>query len=394
MNTSRLLRSLYVFLILLSVLTATSTYSACGGVERWAIKVGNDPAAQNIDVSNLDGAKNLSPKEANNIPDPRAQIKKKDNSSRLPEEHNLYRVMGRLVFYKHEGGSTGDSDYHLVITDDSRKYTNGGTKTKPTKTSFIAEIPDPNCFSGRDGDLPKKSAFDDLIRAVRESFETRFPDLDSEKESINVPVILTGLAFFDKDHGQIGRALNGFELHPVLNIEFVDQPQGVGLLAKKPSIAPLQNLLKNPGFEEEGAGWLASDGVIRIDGYPHALSGVGQAVLGGTGIKTSTTLSQRIKLPADATSITLSFRMRVRSEEPVGARQARDLLHIQIRDTAGKTLKTLATYSNLDVGPRYRKHNFDLTNFRGRNINLRLIALEDGRNATSFAIDDVELTAN
>jgi len=31
----------------------------------------------------------------------------------------------------------------------------------------------------------------------------------------------TGVGFFDRSHGQTAVALNGIELHPVLNIEFV-----------------------------------------------------------------------------------------------------------------------------------------------------------------------------
>ena len=32
---------------------------------------------------------------------------------------------------------------------------------------------------------------------------------------------LTGVIFFDKVHGQIGGALNGVELHPVLKVEAI-----------------------------------------------------------------------------------------------------------------------------------------------------------------------------
>jgi hypothetical protein len=35
---------------------------------------------------------------------------------------------------------------------------------------------------------------------------------------VKVPVTITGVAFFDKLHGQTGVAPNGIELHPVLSI--------------------------------------------------------------------------------------------------------------------------------------------------------------------------------
>jgi hypothetical protein len=37
-------------------------------------------------------------------------------------------------------------------------------------------------------------------------------------------VEITGIGFFDRPHGQIGRAPNNFEIHPILAIRFLDQP--------------------------------------------------------------------------------------------------------------------------------------------------------------------------
>src|SRR5260370_37385818 len=34
------------------------------------------------------------------------------------------------------------------------------------------------------------------------------------------PVVVTGVGFFDKVHGQMGVAKNGIEIHPILAIEF------------------------------------------------------------------------------------------------------------------------------------------------------------------------------
>ena len=41
--------------------------------------------------------------------------------------------------------------------------------------------------------------------------------------NVNIaPVDITGVAFVDPPHGQTGRAPNGMEIHPILNINYSD----------------------------------------------------------------------------------------------------------------------------------------------------------------------------
>src|SRR5262249_20795288 len=129
------------------------------------------------------------------------------------------RVSGRLVLFKDEE----DGDYHLVITDDSLKYTPGGSNTNglETGTSFIAEIPDPNCVPGKQGDPNAVSQFATQLRDVRAKFETRFPaGVGADTDLGGIPVTLVGIAFYDRPHQQTGRAINGIELPPLLDIQF------------------------------------------------------------------------------------------------------------------------------------------------------------------------------
>ena len=154
----------------------------------------------------------------NTLPDLRNRVPKNDNTLRLKQERIVYKVKGHIVFFRHE---SDDGDYHIVITDDSLRYSPGGkgTKGKETGTSFIAEIPDPNCFAGTAGDPNVSSAFKDQISTARKSFESKFPG-QSSKEGIDMPVTITGVAFYDRQHEQIGRAKNGIEFHPLLDIAF------------------------------------------------------------------------------------------------------------------------------------------------------------------------------
>jgi len=58
------------------------------------------------------------------------------------------------------------------------------------------------------------------INHAREKLGERFqPELHFTSLDVPVQVTVTGIRFFDYNHGQNGRAPNGIELHPVLDIE-------------------------------------------------------------------------------------------------------------------------------------------------------------------------------
>ena len=58
----------------------------------------------------------------------------------------------------------------------------------------------------------------------------------------------------------------------------------------------------------------------------------------------------------------------------------------------GTVLKTLATYSNLDHAPGYVQKTFDVSAFRGQNVQVFFRMVEDNGKATSFRLDDITLT--
>src|SRR3989442_6701547 len=89
----------------LVVAVQSTAFAACGGTERWFVKVGTDPDAANVQLNpivpiTVSGLNNL-PKLQNNVPHG-------DNLFRLPEEQVVYQVSGRLVVFKDED----DGDYH------------------------------------------------------------------------------------------------------------------------------------------------------------------------------------------------------------------------------------------------------------------------------------------
>jgi len=57
--------------------------------------------------------------------------------------------------------------------------------------------------------------------------DQRFPNADQTgkwNDAADAPVEITGIGFFDRPHGQTGRAPNNIEIHPILSIQFLGQP--------------------------------------------------------------------------------------------------------------------------------------------------------------------------
>lgn len=188
-------------------------HAQCGGEERWWVKMGADAAAV--------GLASQTP-VATTLPDlvllPRPALPS-DEETRLAEEQEVRTIDAFLVKFKKESGKKGDQDYHLVIADETLLFSKGGAKSPVSPHSVIAEVPDPQCVSGRKQTVTGPSHFAAELAQVRTAFETQFPSPKGGwNETNGIPVRLTGVVFFDRPHGQVGRALHGLELHPLLRI--------------------------------------------------------------------------------------------------------------------------------------------------------------------------------
>lgn len=65
------------------------------------------------------------------------------------------------------------------------------------------------------------------IAIARKQLEDEFPDADMSgkfNDAGGVPVEITGVIFFDRPHGQVGRGPNNLEIHPILSIKFKQHP--------------------------------------------------------------------------------------------------------------------------------------------------------------------------
>jgi hypothetical protein len=351
----------------------------CGATERWAVKLGTDPDAAQVDRGTI---RDITVGGLNQLPQLRDNVPAHDNETRLPEERVVYRVSGRLALFKNES----DSDYHLVITDDSLKFTPGGSGTEgeETGTSFIAEIPDPQCYMGTHGAINNKSQFEDTLRDVRIKFERRFPGGEEHDTDLGgIPVTLTGVAFYDRQHEQTGRAVNGIELHPLLDIVFNDQ-----VIAAAP--AGVASPLTATALFRPGGNWTATKTALRerplSEEEEEDDEGFGgePVRVGGTGHPNVHSIwqTERIRSAAGAT---LRFALRIKTDNRATS-PSRDTLVVRLRTKAGKPIKTLATFTNGDAARRIRQVSFDMSRYRGQTVRIQFTSNESSTKNTQFII--------
>jgi hypothetical protein len=239
------------------------------GKERWAVKTGTDAGAggvdlatpQNTTIAQLVGLTPPSP-----IPDNRFG----------PTENTVFVVSATLTDYKLEGGSKGDSDYHLVLQDDQGK-------------TMVAEIPSPGCVG--DG-----SPFAAQIASARAAFDAQFTATTSF-QTANVPVQVTGVGFFDFAHGQHGAAPNVIELHPVLNIVFnpTQNPVDFTLSMVPPTINLIQGGSSSTIISTSTTGTAAGAPALTVSSTPTGITtqitptGRGKATLSLTATQAAAT---------------------------------------------------------------------------------------------------------
>jgi hypothetical protein len=152
----------------LSSTTSTASSAPACGVERWTVKTLQDRPrllpARKTTIHYL-----ITRPAPAHIPD-----------TRLPFERHIFTVIARVVLVRPEA----DSDLHVVL--------------QSGRNHMISEAPAPYCDS-RATPLRRRQ-----MRVARSHVR------------LCARARVTGIAFFDFDHGQTGVAPNAIELHPIL----------------------------------------------------------------------------------------------------------------------------------------------------------------------------------
>jgi hypothetical protein len=194
------------YLVAKSTNAATPELQAAAVHERWSVKTGADADAQAL-TSQSPTSTTIADLRALAVP----ALLPPDGRSEGAEK-TVWQLTATLQTYRSES----DGDYHLVIADEQ-------------DNTMIAEIPNP-------GDITTPSYFAEQITGARTAFDNHFqiaeninaptaavapgPGEGPQLQQAAVQVTVTGLGFFDFNHGQLGVAPNAIELHPVINIAF------------------------------------------------------------------------------------------------------------------------------------------------------------------------------
>ncbi|MET7804542.1 M4 family peptidase, partial [Micromonospora chersina] len=71
-----------------------------------------------------------------------------------------------------------------------------------------------------------------------------------------------------------------------------------------------------------------------------------------------------------------------------------DKLTVQVLNSSGTVLATLATYSNLNKASGYSQKSFSLASYAGQTVTLKFTGTEDISLQTSFVIDDTAVNVS
>jgi Subtilase family/Viral BACON domain len=278
-------------------------------------------------------------------------------------------------------GDTTDQDFALVVYNG-----NAGTPTQPTigvnppSLSFSATAGGSNP-AGQSLAISNTGAGTlNWTASANQTWLSVSPASGTAPSTTTVSVNITGLAA-GTYNGAITISATGATNTPVTVPVTLTVSSGGGS----------QQLLLNPGFESGNVNWTATAGVITNSASQAAHGGTWKAWLDGYGTTHTDTLLQTVTIPSTATSATLTFWLHIDSAETTTV-TAFDTMRVQIRNTGGTVLSTLATFSNLNKAAGYSQKSFNLLSFKGQTIQLFFTATEDSSLQTSFVIDDTAIT--
>jgi Zn-dependent metalloprotease len=149
-------------------------------------------------------------------------------------------------------------------------------------------------------------------------------------------------------------------------------------------------LITNGGFETGTTPWIFSGQAARSTGsFPH--TGTAYSLLGTTNNATGAEY-QQITIPA-STAPNLTFWLNVTTSEAANA-PVFDRLFIEVRNTSGTLLATLATFSNQNFGTAgayVQRGPYNLSSFAGQTVRIQFRVTTDVTLPTSFRVDDVSV---
>jgi bacillolysin len=194
--------------------------------------------------------------------------------------------------------------------------------------------------------------------------------------------------------GQVGIDAGGTTQMPTTPT----QPQQRGPAAPPPPTQQLPagctNLVVNGTFENAEAGWVevntAHSAIIDTE-LPH--TGARSAWLGGTDEEPLQYIFQEVRIPANATRVTLAYwrLMHYETKGLLGLFASEAKFATNLVNSSGDVIKTLEKFVSSQGDDQWRQATFDLSQFAGKTIRLLFMSENPKNNVSSFFVDDVEL---
>ena len=270
----------------------------------------------------------------------------------------------------------------------SRRYDNGGVHINsgiPNHAAFLV------------GQAIGKEKMEQIYyRTLTQYLSPESDFFDAARATVRAAQDLYGQAEVDgvrQAFAQVGIDVGGSDTVPQQN----EQPNQPGGNAPPPPPQPLPagcaEGVTNGGFEGD-SGWVevSQTHVAIIDPeLPH--TGKRSAWLGGSDQESLQNIYQDIRIPANATSVQLSY-YRLVHRELTGLLSlfAGDAtFSALLTDGNGNVLSTLEELSSAQGDDTWRQAKIDLGKFAGKNVQLTFAAENARGNVSSFFVDDVSL---
>jgi hypothetical protein len=153
-------------------------------------------------------------------------------------------------------------------------------------------------------------------------------------------------------------------------------------------------LIGNPSFSTgTAAPWTATSGVISDNSKEPPYVGKYDAWIDGYDRATTDTLSQAIAIPAGCTTYQLAFWLHIDTAQ-TSTTTAYDTLTVQIVNSSGTVLGTVATFSNLNANTGYAEHTYSLSAYAGQSVTLLFTGVQVSTRQTSFVVGEANLNVS
>jgi len=112
------------------------------------------------------------------------------------------------------------------------------------------------------------------------------------------------------------------------------------------------------------------------------------------GLPHTDTLAQTLTVPTGCTNYMLSFWKHIDTSEATSS--AVDTLKVQLLNSNGTVLTTLATFSNLNAASGYQQVSYSIAGYAGQKVTLKFTGTETdkGGGTTDFCIDDTAINVS